>query len=125
MKVLATEVEIPGASQEDVSANAKSEAGRVWDLHRAGTVREVGFRRDRAQAGITLESTDSAGAETILKSLAFVQRGLSTFLVIILRPYAGSGRLFPTTWGLRPSGEQPAESDPAATPHQRSPYGGE
>ncbi len=117
MKVLPIEVEVPGASPEDVSANAKSEATRVWDLYQAGTLRKMHFRRDRPREVIVLESTDEADAETILQSLPFAQRGLSIFLVIPLRPYPGFVRLFPTTWGLQPGGEQPAASDPAPIAH--------
>ena len=94
MKILALEVEQPGASAADFVPHLQVEARAVWDLTQAGTIREVYFRSDRSLAVMILEAADTQQAEAILGDLPLVKAGLIRFEVIGLQPYPGFGRLF-------------------------------
>ncbi len=91
MKFLAIEKEI---SKSDFQPYLKAEAARVWDLYRAGIVREMYFHRDDHLAVIVLECASDIEAQTVLNSLPLVQQGLITFDVLPLIPYDGFSRLF-------------------------------
>lgn len=96
MKILALEKELPGTSSADFGPHLQAEARAVWDLVRAGTIREIHFRDDRSQAVIILEAESTRQAREILVQLPLVTSGLIEFEVIGLRPYPGFARLFAT-----------------------------
>ena len=94
MKIIALEIEIPGATAEQFEPHLEAEAARVWELYQAGVLREIYFRRDRAEAVLVLECDDVESADQVLGTLPLVEQGLITFEVIPLRPYPGFSRLF-------------------------------
>jgi muconolactone delta-isomerase len=94
MKIIALEQEIPGVSAEGFRPHLKAEAARVWELYRAGVLREVYFRQDRSNAVLVLECADVEAARQALASLPLVSAGLVRFDLIPLVPYPGFARLF-------------------------------
>ncbi len=94
MKILAIEKEIPDTKPEQCAPHLKSEAARVWEMHKSGQLREIYFRGDRSEAVLILECGDVEEAEVLLDSLPLVQAGLIRFEVIPLVPYPGFERLF-------------------------------
>jgi hypothetical protein len=94
MKIIALEIETPGATAEQFEPHLEAEAARAWELYQAGVLRELYFRQDRAEAVLVLECADVASAEEILATLPLVEQGLITFDLIPLRPYPGFSRLF-------------------------------
>ena len=94
MKILAMEVEEPGAEPEGYAPHLQAEARRVWDLYQKGTIRELYFRADRSEAVLILECEDVEEGARILDTLPLVQAGLIHFEVIPLLPYPGFARLF-------------------------------
>ena len=94
MKILALEHELPTAVTESYQRYAKEEARKAWELHQAGTVRELYFRADRSEAVLVLECASVEEARMILAELPFVREGLIAFEMIPLRAYPGFERLF-------------------------------
>jgi muconolactone delta-isomerase len=95
MKILAIEKEVPGvADRQFTPTRLKSEAARVWELHQAGTIRELYFRQDRSEAVLVLECKDTKEASEILNTLPLVNQGLILFELIPLVAYPGFARLF-------------------------------
>jgi muconolactone delta-isomerase len=94
MKILALEHEVPGVTAEKFHLYAKAEARQAWDLHQAGTLRELYFRADRNEAVLVLECTSVEEARTVLSALPFVQNKLIEFELIPLKAYPGFERLF-------------------------------
>jgi hypothetical protein len=95
MKILAIEKEVPGvADQQFTPTHLKSEATRVWELHQAGTIRELYFRQDRTKAVLVLECRDTKEASEALSTLPLVKEGLISFELIPLVAYPGFARLF-------------------------------
>ncbi len=76
---------------------AAAEARRAWDLHQAGTIRELYFRADFPAAVLVLECADVVQAQMALASLPMVAAGLIRFEVVPLRAYPGFARLFGAT----------------------------
>ena len=94
MKILALEHGIPGATSGQFQQYAVFEARKVWELHQAGTIRELYFRADRNEAVFVFESASVAEVQAVLATLPFVQAGLITFELIPLKAYPGFERLF-------------------------------
>jgi hypothetical protein len=94
MKILALEHELPGAAAEQFQQYAKAEARKAWELHQAGTIRELYFRADRNEAVLVLECENVAEAQGALATLPFVHAGLIAFELIRLKAYPGFERLF-------------------------------
>ena len=94
MKILALEHELPGATAEKFQQCAKAEARKAWDLHQAGSVRELYFRADRNEAVLVLECDSVEEARKVLSALPFVQSRLIEFELIPLKAYPGFERLF-------------------------------
>jgi muconolactone delta-isomerase len=95
MKILALEKEVPGIKDEQFTpAILKTEAGRAWELHQAGIIRELYFRQDRQEAVLVLECKDTEEAKSVLATLPLVKAGLIAFDVIPLAAYPGFSRLF-------------------------------
>jgi muconolactone delta-isomerase len=94
MKILAMEKEMPGVQGEDFKPHLKAEAERVWELYRAGVLRELYFRADWPGAVLVLECAGVEEANEVLGSLPLVREGLIAFDVIPLVPYPGFSRLF-------------------------------
>jgi hypothetical protein len=95
MKILAIEKGVPGvADQEFTPPRLRLEAMKAWDLYQQGTIRELYFRQDRAEAVFVLECADTKEASEALGSLPLVKEGLISFELIPLIPYPGFGRLF-------------------------------
>jgi muconolactone delta-isomerase len=94
MKIIALEHELPGATAEKFQRYAKAEARQAWDLHQAGSIRELYFRADRNEAVLVLECTSVEEARNILSALPFVQNELIEFELIPLKAYPGFERLF-------------------------------
>jgi hypothetical protein len=94
MKILAIEKETPGTPDEQFAPLLRDESRRVWELYRAGVIREIYFRGDREEAVLIMESRDAEEASRALDSLPLVASGLISFDVIPLIPYPGFERLF-------------------------------
>jgi hypothetical protein len=94
MKILALEVEKPGATYEQFQAYLKEEALRVWELYQEGVIREVYFRADQHTAVLVLECEGASQASRVLGSLPLVEQGLIDFELVPLAPYPGFSRLF-------------------------------
>ena len=88
MRILAIERPVEGIGDERSTLElAAAEARRAWELHQAGTIRELWFRADRAAAVLALECEDLTAAEEALATLPFVTAGLIRFEVLPLRAY--------------------------------------
>jgi hypothetical protein len=94
MKILAIEVESPGATPEQFGPHLKPEAARVWDLYAAGVIREAYFDTSRHVAVLMLECVDVDAAQVALDSLPLVRAGLIRFDLYPLTAYTGFSRLF-------------------------------
>jgi len=94
MKILALEKDVPGVTAEQFPPHLQAEAWRVWDLYKAGIIREMYFRQEKADAVLILECTDAIEAREILNSLPLVKENLIDFEIIPLVPYPGLERLF-------------------------------
>jgi muconolactone delta-isomerase len=95
MRVLAIERPVEGVTGERFTPElAAAEARQAWELHQAGTVRELFFRADEASAVLLLECGDVGEAQRILATLPLVAAGLIRFELIPLRAYPGFARLF-------------------------------
>jgi muconolactone delta-isomerase len=95
MRILAVERPVAGVSSDRFTAElSAAEARRAWDLHQAGTIRELYFRADEPAAVLVLESADADEARRTLATLPLVAAGLIEFEVMALRAYPGFARLF-------------------------------
>ena len=94
MKILAIEREVLGIADNLFEPHLKQEAARVWELYRAGVLREIYFRQDQPSAVLVLECGDTQEASEVLNSLPLVKANLITFDIIPLAPYPGFSRLF-------------------------------
>jgi muconolactone delta-isomerase len=94
MKILALEIELPGAEEPAFQALAKEEAARAWELYQAGVIRELYFRQDRREAVLMLECAGVEEAARVLATLPLVEAGLIDFEIIPLVAYPGFARLF-------------------------------
>jgi muconolactone delta-isomerase len=94
LKILALEVEKPGATADQLQPYLKAEAFRVWQLYQQEIIRAAYFRSDRHTAVLELECESSQQARQILASLPLVQQGMIDFEIIPLAPYPGFSRLF-------------------------------
>jgi muconolactone delta-isomerase len=94
MKILAIERELPGATPEAFQRHAQAEARKAWELHQAGSIRELYFREDQSTAVLVLECDSTEAAKNILAELPFVREGLIEFELIPLKAYPGFARLF-------------------------------
>ncbi len=94
MNILALEHELPNATAEQFQQYAKAEAQKVWELYKAGVIRESYFRVDRSEAVLVLECQTVDEARVALSKLPFVKNELITFELIPLKAYLGIERLF-------------------------------
>ncbi len=94
MKILALEREELGLTAADFEPHLKAEAARVWELVKAGIVREVYFNPLEHTVVAVLECADLDEARRTLEEMPLVQRGLIHFEYIPLMPYTGFERLF-------------------------------
>ena len=95
MRILAIERPVAGVTDAQFTAQiSAAEAQRAWELHQAGTIRELAFRADEAAAVLTLECSDVDEARGVLAELPLVAAGLIDFELIPLRAYPGLARLF-------------------------------
>lgn len=94
MKILALEIELPGAEESAFRTLAKEEAARTWELYQEGLIRELYFRKDRPEAVLMLECVGVEEAAKLLSTLPLVQMGLIDFELIPLVAYPGFARLF-------------------------------
>ena len=94
MKILALEIELPGAEEEAFQVLAREEAAGVWELYQAGIIRELYFRKDRPEAVLILECAGVEEAARSLAALPLVEVGLIDFELIPLAAYPGFARLF-------------------------------
>ena len=92
MKFLAIEKELEshGFSEEIL----KREAAQVWELEKAGIIREIYFKKEIKEAIIILECENMESAALYLSTLPLVQENLSDFSISELIPYDGYDRLF-------------------------------
>ena len=73
MRILAIETTVENVSSSQFTREiAAAEARQAWDLHQAGTIREVYFRADSPAAVLVLECADVVEAQTALASLPMV-----------------------------------------------------
>ncbi|MGD9021049.1 MAG: hypothetical protein PVF46_04575 [Lysobacterales bacterium] len=92
MKFLAIERELSTQGfSEDL---LKMEAARVWELEKAGVIREIYFKKETREAVLILECEDGETAESHLSTLPLVKAQLIEFSVNELVPYDGYERLF-------------------------------
>ena len=94
MKILALEKDVSGVTAGQFPPHLQAEARRVWELYKAGIIREMYFRQEKADAVLILECTDAIEAREILNSLPLVKENLIDFEIIPLVPYPGLERLF-------------------------------
>jgi hypothetical protein len=94
VRILALEVEKPGASAADFQPLLTEEARRVWQFYQDDFIREIYFRADETLAVIMLECSDVEEAKQKLAELPLVSAGLIDFELISLVPYPGFSRLF-------------------------------
>lgn len=88
MRILAIERVIPGASADELTPElAMAQAKRAWELHEAGTVRELYHRADEGAAVLVLECDTLDEATEALASLPLVAAGLVEFEILPLRAY--------------------------------------
>ncbi len=92
MKFLAIEHPVAGATSETMKPLLKAEARRVWELQKAGLLREIYFTPTR-DAVLVLECTDEQSAKQALDSLPLVSENQIRFEVTVLLPYTGFERL--------------------------------
>ena len=94
MKIIALEQEKPGLTLVDFQPYLKNEALTIWQLVKAGTIRETYFDQSQHTAVLILECSSVEEANQILSRLPLVKNGLITFQFIPLAPYTGYERLF-------------------------------
>jgi hypothetical protein len=94
MKILALETPVPGVMPWQARPHLKDEARRMWELYRAGVIREMYFRADRTNVVLIMECADVESARSALDTLPLVKAGLIEFEMIALVPYPGFARLF-------------------------------
>jgi hypothetical protein len=94
MKILALEKDVPGVTAEQFPPHLQAEARRVWELYKAGIIREMYFRQEKTNAVLILECVGAAEAREILNTLPLVREKLIDFEIIPLLPYPGFERLF-------------------------------
>lgn len=94
VKVLAIEQEVSGKSSADYATYLQAEATHVWELYKAGVVRELYFHAEDHIAVLMLECTDVEEASRTLAGFPLVEAGLIHFRIIPLSPYDGFSRLF-------------------------------
>lgn len=93
MKFLAIERPVAGATPETMKPLLKAEACRVWELQKAGLLREIYFTPAH-DAVLLLECADERAAMETLNSLPLVRENQIRFEVMALLPYTGFERLF-------------------------------
>ncbi len=94
MKILALSHDIPGATAEQFGPLLKPEAACVWELYKAGVIREIYMRPDTSTVMIILECTSVDEARAALETLPLVRERLIAFEIAALEPYLGYARLF-------------------------------
>jgi muconolactone delta-isomerase len=100
MRILAIERPVPGVADDRFTPElSAAEARRAWELHQAGSIRELFFRADEPAAVMALECGDVDEARRVLATLPMVAAGLIDFELIPLRAYPGFGRLFAASAG--------------------------
>ena len=95
MKILATEKEISGVTEEQFTEEIlRAEARKAWELHQAGVLREAYFTADTHEAVLVLECESVEQARSFLAGLPLIKAGLIDFKLLPLVPYDGFARLF-------------------------------
>ena len=94
MKIIALEIEKESLTPADFHPYLIDEAAAVWELYKAGIIREIHFREDQQTAVLIMECESVDFAKSILSQLPLVQNNLITFDIIPLKPYPGFERLF-------------------------------
>jgi hypothetical protein len=94
MKLLALGRARDGAdTREQIARHAKEEMQRLWELYRAGTVREM-YSPTGPGAVLVLETAARINAVEVLEGLPLVKAGVVEFEVIELHPFAAFQILF-------------------------------
>ena len=94
MRILALEVERPGASVDAFRPLLREEARKVWEFYQEDFIREAYFRADQTSAVLVLECRDVDEARKKISELPLVSADLIDFELIPLVPYPGFSRLF-------------------------------
>ena len=94
MRILALEVERPGASADAFRPLLREEARKVWEFYQEDFIREAYFRADQTSAVLVLECRDVDEARKKISELPLVSADLIDFELIPLVPYPGFSRLF-------------------------------
>lgn len=95
MKILAIEKEIPGITDDKFTKEIlQKEAKKVWELYKAGIIRELYFHKDENYAVLILECNNIKDAKKFLGQLPLVNERLIEFNIIPLSVYDGFARLF-------------------------------
>jgi len=95
MRILAIERAVEGVTDDRFTPElAAAETHRAWDLHQAGSIRELFFRADEHAAVLGLECGNVEEAREMIATLPLVAAGLIAFELIPLRAYPGFARLF-------------------------------
>ena len=93
MQILALDKILPGATEEKIMSILKEEALKGWELHAAGTFRQLYFRTDRPGAVIMMECASVEEARAVLDTLPLVKEGLVDFDIIPLGAFLPLGML--------------------------------
>lgn len=93
MKFLALEIPGGAASPARTKSLLVAEAGRAWELHKEGILREAYFTPEH-DAVLILECADERAARAALGSLPLVRERQIAFDLRQLMPYTGFERLF-------------------------------
>ncbi len=93
MKILAIE-KVSGVRDDRFTPHLNAEAMRVWELYKAGVIREIYFHADRHVAVLVLECRDADEARKTLATLPLAKEKLIDFEIVPLAPYPGFERLF-------------------------------
>jgi hypothetical protein len=93
MKLLAIGRPDDGVGPREIACHAREEVAALWDLYRAGVVREM-YSPGGPGAVLVLETPGRAEAEAALATLPLTASGLIIFEVIELKPFTAFEVLF-------------------------------
>ena len=94
MKILATSTDTPNANWMGRDDMLRKEAMRIWELQKAGTIREIWFTATDHNAVIVMECESVEAAERLVCDFPLVREGLVDFTCVQLVAYDGYERLF-------------------------------
>lgn len=94
MKIIAHLHFKPGADMEAFLALRAEEAAKVWQLYRAGTIRDAALRADLKGAVLTFEAFGEDEVRALVDGLPAVKAGLFAYDLIPVVPFMSWETLF-------------------------------